>query len=106
MKRNLIHLSAYSAVKNAWSFDRSLSMKTGKTQGYLLTFRCINCGKHRVFAQYPSGRMESEVRIRARIYQVSCNSCGWKGDVCSLSAIRISHTTELKARAAGQGAGL
>src|SRR6516162_9639967 len=65
MKRNLIHLSAYSAVKNAWPFDRSLSMKTGKTQGYLLTFRCINCGKHRVFAQYPSGRLESEARIRS-----------------------------------------
>ena len=106
MKRNLIHLSAYSAVKNAWPFDRSLSMKTGKTQGYVLTFRCINCGKHEVFAQYPSDGMESEEQIRARIYQVSCNSCGWKGDACGLSAIRISHTTELKARAAGQGAGL
>ena len=25
-------------------------MKTGKTQGYVLTFRCINCGKYEVFA--------------------------------------------------------
>ena len=107
MKRNLIHRSAYSAVKSAWPHaDRSLSMKTGKTQGYVLTFRCINCGKHGVFAQYPSDGMESEERIRARIYQVSCNLCSWKGDACGLTAIRISHTTELKARAAGQGAGL
>jgi heterodisulfide reductase subunit A-like polyferredoxin len=107
MKRNLIHPSAYGAVKSALPHaDRSPSMKTGKTQGYVLTFCCINCGTHGVFAQYPSDGMESEERIRARIYQVSCNSCGWKGDACGLSAIRISHTTELKARAAGQGPGL
>ena len=100
MKRNLIHPSPHSAVKSAWPHaDRSLSMKTGKTQGYVLTFRCINCGKHGVIAQYPSDGMESKERIRARIYQVSCKSCGWKGDACGLSAVRISHTTELKARA-------
>ena len=81
-------------------------MKTGKTQGYVLTFRCIYCGKHEVFAQYPSKGIEAEERIRARIYQVSCKSCGWTGDACGLSAIRISRTTELKARAAGQGLGL
>ena len=81
-------------------------MKTGKTEGYVLTFRCIYCGKHEVFAQYPSEGIEAEERIRARIYQVICNSCGWNGDACGLSAIRISHTTELKARAAGQGLGL
>jgi|SRR6516164_3992120 len=81
-------------------------MKTGKTQGYVLTFRCINCGKHEVFAQYPTESIEFEEQIRARIYQVRCNSCGWSGDACGLSAIRMLHTTELKARAAGQGLGL
>ena len=81
-------------------------MKTGKTEGYVLTFCCINCGKHKVFAQYPSDSMESEEQIRGRIYQVSCNSCDWRGDACGLSAIRISHTTELKARAAVQRLGL
>jgi hypothetical protein len=81
-------------------------MKTGKTQGYVLTFRCINCGKHEVFAQYPSEGIEAEARIRARIYQVTCNSCGWCGDACGLSAICVSRTAELKARAAGQGPGL
>jgi Fe-S-cluster-containing hydrogenase component 2 len=77
-------------------------MNTGKTQGYVLTFRCVNCGKHEVFANYPSEGMVSDDQIRARIYQVSCISCGWRGDACGLSAIRISHTTGLKARIAGQ----
>jgi len=81
-------------------------MKTGETQGYVLTFRCINCGKFEVFAKYPTEGIEPEDRIRDRIYQVRCNSCGWNGDACGLSAIRISHTTELKARTAGQGLGL
>ena len=61
-------------------------MKTGKTQGYVLTFCCIYCGKHEVFARYPSEGIEAEERIRARIYQVTCNSCGWNGDACGLSA--------------------
>jgi transcription elongation factor Elf1 len=77
-------------------------MNTGKTQGYVLTFRCVNCGKREVFASYPSEGMVSDDQIRARIYQVSCTSCGWRGDACGLSAIHISHTTELKARIAGQ----
>jgi hypothetical protein len=25
-------------------------MNTRKTQGYILTFRCVNCGKHEVFS--------------------------------------------------------
>ena len=81
-------------------------MNTGKTQGYVLTFRCINCGKFEVFARYPSEGIESEEQTGARTFQVSCNSCGWNGDACGLSAIRISHTTELKARAAVRGLGL
>ena len=81
-------------------------MKTGKAQGYVLTFRCINCGKYEVFAKYPTGEIEPEDQIRGRLYQVSCESCGWNGDACGLSAIRISHTTELKTSAAGQGLGL
>ena len=75
-------------------------MNTGKTRGYVLTFRCINCGQHEVFAQYPAESGAPEDQVRARIYQVTCNSCGWSGDACGLSAFRISHT-DLKARAAG-----
>ncbi len=78
-------------------------MSTGKTCGYVLTFRCINCGKHEVFAQYPADSLEPEDQIRARIYQVTCNSCGWRGDACGLSAIRIARTMHLKARATGAG---
>lgn len=76
-------------------------MKTGETRGYVLTFRCINCGKHEVFANYPTEAVEPEDRIRGRIYVVTCNSCGWSGDACGVSAIRISPPTELKAKAAG-----
>ena len=35
-------------------------MNTGKTQGYVLTFRCINCGKYEVFAIYPTEEIEPE----------------------------------------------
>jgi ribosomal protein S27E len=81
-------------------------MKIGKTRGYVLTFRCINCGKHEAFANYSTDEVEPEHRIRGRIYKVSCNSCGWNGDACGLSAIRISHTTEGKGKAAGHTLGL
>jgi ribosomal protein S27E len=80
-------------------------MNTGKTHGYVLTFRCINCGKHEVFAKYPSDVMVSEDKIRGRLYEVSCDSCGWNGDACGLSAIRISRTMDLKAKAAGWNLG-
>jgi len=81
-------------------------MKTGKTRGYVLTFRCVNCGKDEVFASYSTEHIMPEERIRDRIYQVRCNSCGWSGDVCGLSAVCVSHTEEPKARTAGQGLGL
>ena len=81
-------------------------MNTGRTHGYVLTFRCINCGKPEVFAQYPAESAEPEDQIRARIYQVACNSCRWSGDVCGQSAIRVAHTMHLEARATAKGAGL
>jgi hypothetical protein len=81
-------------------------MNTGKTWGYVLTFRCINCGKPEVFANYPTEHIIPEDRIRARIYKVRCNSCGWSGDACGHSAICVSQLTKRKARAAGQGLGL
>jgi hypothetical protein len=45
-------------------------MKTGKTQWYVLTFRYINCGKHEVFANYPTDGIAPDDQIRSRIYQV------------------------------------
>lgn len=52
-------------------------MTIGKTQAYILTFRYVNCGRLEAFANYPSEDLLTEDQIRARIYQVSCNSCGW-----------------------------
>lgn len=78
-------------------------MTVGETQGYILTFRCVNCGKHEVFARHTSEGVLQEDQVRARIYEVSCASCGWRGDACGLSALHISHATELKARAARKG---
>jgi transcription elongation factor Elf1 len=76
-------------------------MTTGKTQRYILTFRCVNCGKHEVSVTYPSEDIVNEDELRARIYQASCNSCGWTGNACGFSAILISQSGEFKARAAG-----
>jgi hypothetical protein len=81
-------------------------MKTGETRGYVLTFRCINCGRHEASANYLTEHIIPEDRIRDRIYQVRCNSCGWSGDACGLCAICVSQLTDFKARAAGQGLGL
>ena len=75
-------------------------MPSRETQGYILTFRCINCGRHEVFACYPTESFEPEEEIRARIYHLSCSSCGWKGDACGASATNISHSMELETRGA------
>lgn len=64
-------------------------MKIGKTQGYVLTFRCVNCGEPEVFATHPSETLVTEDEVRARIFSVRCSSCGWRGDACGSSAIRI-----------------
>ena len=74
-------------------------MKAGKTLGYVLTFRCINCGRHEVFGDYATDEVEPEDRIRGRIYEVTCYSCGWSGEACGQSAIRISRT-DLRPRGA------
>jgi Fe-S-cluster-containing hydrogenase component 2 len=73
-------------------------MPSRETQGYILSFRCINCGRHEALARYPTGSIEREEEIRARIYHVSCSSCGWNGDACGVSAINISHSMEPEAR--------
>ena len=73
-------------------------MPSRETQGYTLTFRCINCGRHEALALYPTGSIEREEEIRARIYHVSCSSCGWNGDACGVSATNISHSMKPEAR--------
>jgi transcription elongation factor Elf1 len=69
--------------------------------GYNLTFRCINCGRHEASASYPSDGVVREDQLKARIYQVNCAACGWKGEACGFAPIRISPVTELD-RVAGR----
>ena len=45
---------------------------------YNLTFRCIKCGRYEASANYRSNRIEFEDP-----------GCGWKGEACGLSVIRI-----------------
>ena len=66
-------------------------------RGYILIFRCINCGRHQAFALYPTEDIEPYERIRTRIYQVRCSSCGWHGEACGVSATNILHSMELEA---------
>ena len=56
---------------------------------YNLTFRCIKCGRYEASANYRSDRTEFEDQIKARIYPVRCAGCGWKGEACGFSVIRI-----------------
>lgn len=56
---------------------------------YNLTFRCIQCGRYEASANFRSDRVELEDEIKSRIYRAQCEGCGWKGEVCGLSAVRI-----------------
>ena len=60
-----------------------------KTHWYILTFRCVYCGRDLTAkGSFQGEALESQ--IRARIYEAKCESCGWKGEVCGASATRIS----------------
>jgi len=61
-----------------------------KTHWCLLAFRCVNCGRKEASAKDSFEGEVPEGQIRARIYQASCRSCGWKGEVCGFSAIEIT----------------
>ena len=58
-------------------------------QRYNVTFRCVNCGRYEASANFRSDRPEHEEHIKARIYQVQCAGCGWRGQACGFSAVRI-----------------
>ena|ERR1700751_287641 len=60
-----------------------------KANEYVLTFRCVNCGRYEASSHYSSKSIESEDRIRAKIYQALCKGCGWRGHACGYSAVRI-----------------
>jgi Pyruvate/2-oxoacid:ferredoxin oxidoreductase delta subunit len=66
-----------------------------KANEYVLTFRCVNCGRYEASSHFSSESIESEDRIRAKIYQALCKGCGWKGHACGYSAVRIYRANEL-----------
>jgi len=61
----------------------------GTAHRYNLTFRCIHCGTYEASANFRSDRAESEDQLKARIYRVHCARCGWRGEACGFSALRI-----------------
>ena len=65
-----------------------------KTHWCLLAFRCVNCGRKEASAKDSFEGEVHEDQIRARIYQASCRSCGWKGEVCGFSAMGICSGVE------------
>jgi MinD superfamily P-loop ATPase len=67
-----------------------------KTCGYILTFRCVNCGRPEASASFACEAVMPNDQIEARIYEANCESCGWKAAVCGLSAIEIHPTPDLK----------
>ena len=69
-----------------------------ETHRYTLTFRCVNCGRIEPFANYPSEGVVREDEIRARIYEVNCKACGWTGETCGISAVRIDHRWQHRTR--------
>jgi hypothetical protein len=75
-------------------------MTTGRTSDYILTFRCVNCGAPEALARHSADGVANEDELLARIYQVTCTACGWKGNVCGLSAILVSRLERSKASAA------
>ena len=59
------------------------------TRGYILTFRCLNCGRHEAFANVISDIVLSDKEVKTRILAATCRGCGWTGEVCGVSAVRI-----------------
>lgn len=70
--------------------------ETVRTRGYILTFRCINCGTPEASASFGCEGIVPFDQIEARIYEANCESCGWKGAVCGVSAIEIHPTPDLR----------
>jgi Pyruvate/2-oxoacid:ferredoxin oxidoreductase delta subunit len=60
----------------------------GTAHRYNLTFRCVRCGKYEASANFRSERVD-EHELKARIYRVQCAGCGWTGEACGFSAVRI-----------------
>jgi DNA-directed RNA polymerase subunit N (RpoN/RPB10) len=97
-----VHVFVKSSNRNFWARARVVYCQTlqntthalglefyATAHRYNLTFRCISCGRYEASANYRSDRIESEDQIKARIYPVRCAGCGWKGEACGFSVIRV-----------------
>jgi transcription elongation factor Elf1 len=74
-------------------------MTRTETRGYVLKFRCVYCGRHEVSVEYPCEDVVPMDEIKSRIYEAHCKSCGWNGNVCGDSAVRIYYSLELEVKA-------
>lgn len=70
------------------------------TRGYILTFRCLNCGRPEACAKVSSEIVLSDEEVKTRILEATCRGCGWIGEVCGVSAIRIE---PVKSKSTGRG---
>ena len=61
----------------------------GTAHRYNLTFRCPHCGRYEASANFRTDQNERDVQIKARIYRIQCSACGWRGEACGFSAVRI-----------------
>ena len=93
--RKLRDFCKITPLKNGNSLDMTV-----KTPGYILKFRCVNCGRPTASASYLCEGVVPEDRIRARIYEAKCE-CGWKGEVCGVSALQVQPIPDIKLKPQG-----
>lgn len=76
--------------ENVQEKNRALGLEFYRiSHRYTLIFRCIHCGKYEASANFRSDQAEFSNQLKARIYRIHCAQCGWKGEACGLSALRI-----------------
>jgi len=87
---------AYASTDSRSMSPRSQEsfMTDTKTHWCLLAFRCVNCGRNEASAEDSFAGVPHEDQISAKIYQASCRACGWKGEVCGLSSVKIRSGVE------------
>src|SRR5215469_10650518 len=93
-----------SAPSIGWLVGSRTGAVLGRPRGTSLLFAVSSAG-HEAFAQYPTWEIGPEEDVRARIYQVSCKSCGWRGDACGLFRNLRFARVRADARAVGRGLG-
>jgi len=69
-------------------------MTDAKTYWWLLTFRCVHCGRNEAHAEDSFEGEPREDQIRPKIYQAVCRYCGSEGEVRGLSAVEMRSGVE------------